>query len=424
VRILLVTSTIPSGGHRTAGAIAIVSHEAACALRDAGHEVVVQTIFAPGRTESLSPAERADLELLRPEGLRTEEPLRPPHGLLADPRRAALRQALAPTASAFYPSLELAPDLRRRVDELGVDLVLELWSPEALGACSQVEAPIFNYQGNPDHLPEEARLKHPGLFELGTDTARQRTFLALRRRAVRNWRSEHLDLMRRCCWTGNNSALDAEWYTTCGHPRSYYLQNMWPAAPDGWQRSRAQGPIEPGTVIGSIGNLRSTGNTFGLLFLGREIAPALERELGDAFSIHVFGNGVPRPLVAAALDQPRVRLRGWIDDIDGEIAAAGVFLLANNNCPDFRVGHTRVLHAWSLGACLVAHEGIALAMPEIVHGENALLGGSADELAGHVAAALRDKDLRRRLGDAGQATFEQWFRPAFVVDRALAIVAG
>jgi len=424
VRVFLVTSSIPSREHRTAGAIAIVSHEAACALRDAGHEVIVQTIFAPGRTETLSSRERSDLELMRGEGLRTEEPLQAPIGLLGASRQAALRQAFAPTPWAFYPSLALADLVRERVQGLDADIVFELWSPEALAACSRVEPPVFNYQGNPDQLPEQARLKHPELFEINTRTVRQRVFLQLRRQAARNWGKAHLGLMAGCRWTANNSALDAAFYTEHGHPRSYYLQNMWPSAPGDWPRVRAAGPPEPGTIVGSIGNLRSTGNTFGLLFLGREIVPALERELGDGFSLDVFGPSTPRPLVAAALDRPQIRFRGWVDDIDQEIAASGVFLIANNNCDDFRVGHTRVLHAWSLGACLVAHEGIALAMPEIVHGENALLGSSAEELAGHLAAVVRDRKLRRQLGDAGHATFQRWFRPSVVIERALSIISG
>ena len=76
-------------------------------------------------------------------------------------------------------------------------------------------------------------------------------------------------------------------------------------------------------------------------------------------------------------EHPRVTNDGFVDDIDAELQAAKVFLLCNNSHPDYVVGHTRILHAWSLGSCLVAHLGMARAMPEIVHGENALLGSPA-----------------------------------------------
>jgi glycosyltransferase involved in cell wall biosynthesis len=425
VRVLLATSNVPAATHRTAGAIAIVSFEAARAFRDAGHDVVVQPIFANYRREGLTGAERDDLQVLHDEGLRTDEPLQSPPGVLAHQRRAVVRQAFAPTLEAFYPSIALRETVRERVDRLGCDLVFELWSPEALAACSGVDAPVFGYQGNPDHLPETAKLAHPALFGIPERTVRQRAFLQMRKRAAQNWKRLHIELNATTRWTANNSALDAVFYTAHGHPNSHYVQNMWPDVyGNEWRTRREAAPSEERMIVGSIGNLLSTGNTFGLRFLGAEIVPALDRLVGDRYAVHIFGNGTPLPLVAAALEHPRVRMRGWVDDLDAEIAAAEIFLLANNNVEDFRVGHTRVLHAWSLGSCLVAHENIALAMPEVVHGENALLGRTADELAEHLRAVLDDRELRRRLGDAGRATYERSFTPPFVIGRVLAIVGS
>jgi len=112
-------------------------------------------------------------------------------------------------------------------------------------------------------------------------------------------------------------------------------------------------------------------------------------------------------------------LRGFVDAIDAEMHSAKLFLILNNNHPDFIVGHTRILHAWSLGLCLIAHRNMALAVPEIVHGENALLGSSGEEIAGHVAAALRDPDLRRAIAAGGRRTFEREFLPPTVVGRVM-----
>ena len=58
---------------------------------------------------------------------------------------------------------------------------------------------------------------------------------------------------------------------------------------------------------------------------------------------------------------------------------------------------------------MVAHRNAAQAMPEIVHGENALLGDSASEIAQLVAAACADTALRRRIGAAGYRTFRDSF---------------
>jgi hypothetical protein len=60
---------------------------------------------------------------------------------------------------------------------------------------------------------------------------------------------------------------------------------------------------------------------------------------------------------------------------------------------------------------------MAKAMPEIVHGENALLGRTGDEIAEHVATVLRDDQLRARIVEGGRRTWEREFRPDVVVER-------
>ena len=112
-------------------------------------------------------------------------------------------------------------------------------------------------------------------------------------------------------------------------------------------------------------------------------------------------------------------MRGFVDDIDDELMTAPVFLCLNN-ASRFKVGHTRYLHAWSVGSCVVAHRDAALSMPEMVSGENCLLGRSAAEIADMVAVAARDAGLRRRLGEAGYATFAEKFIARAVVDQILA----
>lgn len=408
MRVFYAVSDVPSTGHRAPGAVSIVTFEAAAALRELGHEVVVQPILAQA---SLSDEQRADLAGLRQAGLEVEEPL---VVLAPPPRRLGLvREAVAGSAREFFPAVLLADEVRRRVDRHASELVLHVWSPEALAACSRVDAPVFAYYGNPDHKPIAARLAHPELFDMPRDRAR----FALARAANRRRRRAGIELMRTCSFAGNVSAVDAKLYASAGHPNAFYVQNMWS------DHGASARPGEENRIVGSIGGLGATGNTFGLWFLGREILPALERRLGDRFRVEICGGGQPSSAVARALDHPRIALRGWVEDIDETIATAKVFLVANNNHPDFVVGHTRVLHAWSLGACLVAHRGIALAMPEVVHGENALLGSTGEEIAEHVAAALGNGGLRARIAAGGRATFEREFTPRVVVERILGRVS-
>ena len=86
-----------------------------------------------------------------------------------------------------------------------------------------------------------------------------------------------------------------------------------------------------------------------------------------SFRVEIFGAAKLHPRIAQHLNGPDVVVRGFVPDIDAAILSAPVFLCINNATP-FKVGHTRYLLGWSLGACMVAHRDAALSMPEIVDG--------------------------------------------------------
>jgi hypothetical protein len=75
------------------------------------------------------------------------------------------------------------------------------------------------------------------------------------------------------------------------------------------------------------------------------------------------------------------------------------------------------LHAWSLGACVIAFRDCREAMPEIQHGYNALLGDTAEDIAELIFKALNDQILRRRIGLGGIETLKNSFSPVYVSQR-------
>lgn len=117
-----------------------------------------------------------------------------------------------------------------------------------------------------------------------------------------------------------------------------------------------------------------------------------------------------------------MKIRGWVDDIHEEFRSAAMFLVLTNVNPDFLVGNTRILLAWALGTCVVMHENSRLAMPEIQHGVNALLGRTPDELADLIVAASDDHALRQRIGEGGRQTFETYYRSDIVVPTMMRLV--
>jgi glycosyltransferase involved in cell wall biosynthesis len=174
--------------------------------------------------------------------------------------------------------------------------------------------------------------------------------------------------------------------------------------------------VAPLKIIGSAGLMSATGNTIGLEVIATRILPELKKSLVEGnFEIHLFGSGEPLPFLKPLLDDPHIKIRGFVKDLEEEILSAPVFLVANGFHPLFHMGNSRILHGWALGACMVVFDGTRDAMPEMVDGYNALLGKTPEEIAWQIIRAGKDKTLRRRIGQNGYDTVTTLFDPKIVV---------
>lgn len=426
MNIFVIANNLPSRHHTGFGAVTMVQYHVIDQLRLHGHGVVLQNILQGEDRRALSAAERdaiVDLERL---GARVLPPIfrsdyaRSPStrfsGHPALQRAGRVWRRWFPTLEHLYPAVRLRPLIDERLADTAADVVFVFWNPEGVAATyGNRSVPRAVYYGMPDHAPALARLGEPALFGLSLTPRQARA----RVRAVRRLERYHLQLMLDCDVLMNLGAEQAAYYARAGHPRSVYMQNMWPEAPPlrtAVFRSAGDKP----KIVGSLGTLHSTGNTFGLTFIGEALRPRLDSALGpDGYEIHIYGEGTLAPSLRRLLDAPAIRLRGFVEDIDAEIAGSDVFLVANNTGP-YKGSHTRFLHAWSLRACCVAHAESAPANPEMVHMGNVLLGANADEMVTHIVRAVRDPELRQRIADGGWQTFKACFTPEVVTGRLLA----
>ena len=429
MRIFLVLSAAPRPDGE---AVEVVAYEVAKHAARLGHSVIVQVIVRDPRgsansmraEESLRRVSIESVEICPPLYISDVLPKTTPSHLGFTARGARFLRSFR--KEEMFPATRLGPIVEARVREKRADAILSVWSWEALAATYHIRGvPKLVYYGNPDYLPVEARLRHPDLFGLAYSAPRDRIALALQR--VQNrWRKYlNVRMMRRCEITANNSILDANFYADHGHTRSIYLQNMWPdIGTDGGGRNEvvdnADGVIR---IVGSVGNLGATGNTFGLYYLCKELMPRLEARLaGRQLEIHILGKGTPSPPVARYMDHPGIIRRGWVDDINREIRSTHAFLVLTNVSEDFLVGNTRILLAWALEACVIMHANSRLAMPEIEHGRNALLGRTPDEIADLVANVAQNPSLREQIGKGGYETFQAFYRPDVVVPKMLSLL--
>ena len=171
------------------------------------------------------------------------------------------------------------------------------------------------------------------------------------------------------------------------------------------------------SIIGHVGYLNRTGGAYGLRCLLQDVLPHLSSMLRDyPHEIHILGGGRLLPSLIALTSFPHVLMRGFVEDLDSELAMNDVFLLLNN-AGRYKAAYTRHLLAWSMGLCLVVHSGSRKAMPEIVHGENALVGSSGEEIAKLIVRAATDPVLNRRIREGGRRTYEQCFTPPRIAKR-------
>ncbi|MBI3710545.1 MAG: glycosyltransferase [Proteobacteria bacterium] len=322
-------------------------------------------------------------------------------------RLAHLGEFVAPLRQPDYPRFRAPAEVAAALARTGADAALlfwDTWFDHLLPALREV--PIFGYLARPRSEASLARLD--GMY----DPVRR----AIQRARLLGWRRRHIARSRRLRKAVNICALDAAWYRQQGVDCNY-LSNTWPDAfGPNWQsiRAAAEAKRRGVEILGNIGGLDATGNRFGLHWLADNVLHPLQREMnGLDWRINICGRHTLPAELAAALAHPRIALRGFVPDIDDEMAGNRLFLLLNNAGP-YTGGYTRVIYAMASGACLVAHRRLALSMPELVHDQNFLLGETGPEIAALIAGAARDNAQRGRIGERARQTYETAYAPRVV----------
>jgi Glycosyl transferases group 1 len=403
LRLAVVAANWPSPGH-TVRAANVVVFELTRALATQEDITVAFLKISHAGELPASDEEQAGVASLAAAGVEVLPELVLPQQQRSS--ESSLTKLLHPAPEHFYPDVVYGVRIAEALAAWNADALMVPWSEWLTAACSNVPVVKFAYYGNPDHKTGRMRSLHDRHLN-GWGVGYLRLQVALSR-----LEKVHTTIMRRYELLGDVAANDAEYYTANGHPNAFYIRNVWiDRFGERWrERRQALERAGPLLIIGNVGKLDGTANRYGLEYLGREIMPALRRRLAPGtFRMEILGAGRLEASIHSTLEGPDVVFRGFVPDIDEAMLAAHVFLCVNNATP-FKVGHTRYLHAWTLGACVVAHRDAALSMPEIKHDHNALLGRDAEDIADLVVLAGRNRSLRERLGNAGWETYRTLFR--------------
>jgi len=328
-------------------------------------------------------------------------------------KRSRWKRVLAPSLVDWYPEYINGSLIEKSVNAWGADSIIIPWSEWLTHACSDMAVTKFAYYGNPD--PKAARTQLRLKYRSG-EIGWLRKFVE--DKLVDRFEYIHIQTIKKYEFLGNVAQNDAEYYQKNGHKNAFYIQNIWMKSVSNFLSDNALKDRSV-KIIGSIGKLGGTANTLGIEYLGKELLPALVDTMkGLPFEVHILGSGTPHSISAGTLNHPNVVWRGFVENIDDEISSCDIFL-CTNNATEYKVGHTRYLHAWSLSAPVVAHQDSSLSMPEIEHGVNAMLGANATEIARHIRSLTDNRKLRDQIKVGGCRTFNSEFTANKVVERII-----
>lgn len=406
MRLLLLTSARPSFAHTTAARTVLAALMEALVLQ--GHAVSWATLGAttPRDTESEARLAKAGIRDIGD----FDDEILPESSSLSGRLRRAIPRYLFPDAHRDRPQFRDPGAAARRLRASGAEAAILYWDSSFENLLPNLTGlPVIGYLARPPYAAPLERLKETSGFAAGKEV-----------HFLKGWARRHFARNRHLAAAANICALDAQLYSDQGVP-SVYVPNTWPDSfGAGWAAKRQAAEV-PGAVLGNIGGLTATGNMYGMRYLAREVLPALDRMAPDTdCKVAICGRGVLPADLDALLNHPRILRKGFVPDIDLEVLSNPVFLLCNNAGP-YTGGYTRVIYVMSSGGCLVAHRRLADSMPEVVHGENALLGSSGEEIAALVVQALADGDLRRRIGSNARSTYETVTNPRAIAAQLAAI---
>ena len=405
MKILVVSAIWPHGTHSIRAANIVICEMLLAFSQQSGVAVGLLVVGKSAAIE-INEIEEKSILALKAAGVEVLQPLILPD---AYPKRSRLSRIFSPQIADWYPACLDGNMIAERVKSWQADVILVPWSEWLTHACSKIPVVKFAYYGNPDPKGTKTQLRFR--TRAGEITRMQRVIEDV---LVYRFERIHRQTMQRYELLGNVAKNDAEYYSERGHGNAFYIQNIWMKSPIDLVQ-KAKPTAEPIKIIGSIGKLGGTANTLGLEYLGNEVLPALDIVLkGRPYEVHILGSGAPHKIPAMALNHPSVVWRGFVDDIDMEIRDCDVFLCVNN-ATEYKVGHTRYLHAWSLSAPVVAHQDASLSMPEIKNNINALLGKSGAEIAQQIGNLVSDKKLCQSIKEGGYRTFNAEFTAERVV---------
>jgi glycosyltransferase involved in cell wall biosynthesis len=145
-----------------------------------------------------------------------------------------------------------------------------------------------------------------------------------------------------------------------------------------------------------VGTFSHRPNREAAFWLVEEIFPlVLQRR--PRSKLYIVGSNPPSELKQIASNMPRVEILGFVDDVVGYLRKASVFVAPLRSGGGVKV---KILHAMGQGIPVVTTK-VGVEGIEGMNSETALVGDTAQRLAGHICALLENQTLADLIGKNG-----------------------
>lgn len=329
----------------------------------------------------------------------------------------SIRKVLSPRPEDVYNGFRYSERVRKILRDERVEVVW-VWAADGASAVqasfSEILATVVSLT-DLDHIAREARrerLRTGGSILDNISYERQKF-------SDRKLQGQVIDLVKPFDLVINHAFHHGQWWIDRGVQHLQYFPI--PVLPDASVSGVIDHARQTICKIVLVGYVTGNATLPGLKLLGESIAPSLDKILSSdelaRLEIHIIGRGtLPREVAQLFEPRPYIKVRGYVENLSVELNSSSIVLVPTPIELGFR---TRIAEAFMYGACVIAHVANAKGMPELIHGENILLGASGPEIASHIAECSRNPSLRQKLSARARETYVKQYDGLAVCSKIL-----
>ena len=267
--------------------------------------------------------------------------------------------------------------------------------------------------GDPEHVIHSYRRQYVNREPLAYEEIANYHQLGMQTKAV------YLNLMRDCAAVFCGAGQSVEWFRSQGLNVEYIPMPIVEPAFPGWRRRKEDMPQNEKPRILMAGHLGGIATLSGLYYLLDEVLPYMPDYTDYDWNICGGEGLMPSHAQRFKMHYPEIKFRGYMEDIRKEMLQSDIFFCPTSSVVGVR---TRIVEAWALGSCVVAHAANGVGQPEVEDRTNIVLEETGMGLAEVIRTLAKCPGVRYEMGHAARQTFEDKFRTELSAGRIIDVM--